>query len=266
MQDDQLFTMSRMLEIGATLRNIGEGARSMEDAARRVIDCLYNQYSDPETGKSAFVLARLFKTHPIGGLGRPQQEFAKRLLGGTCSDQVPCFTLLATRGDHEDWNSRHCSRRHIAIPLPSGEFVESSPMLARVLEQLGIDPVHLGRPQDKLERFEINRNVGLFHVADAEGSPHILDQKDFVLRYGVRSVLGFGGSLPTGDRYCVILFSRVPILVGVVRPQCTDAKQVEGERNRLPILVKGRFLGLDLERSEAQHAAEIVNTVQPVLL
>jgi hypothetical protein len=32
-----------------------------------------------------------------------------------------------------------------------------------------------------------------------------------VERYGIRSVLGFGGSLPTGDLFAIILFSKVAI-------------------------------------------------------
>ncbi len=32
-----------------------------------------------------------------------------------------------------------------------------------------------------------------------------------MLKFGVRSVLGFGGMLPLGDIFCVILFSKVAI-------------------------------------------------------
>ena len=42
----------------------------------------------------------------------------------------------------------------------------------------------------------------------AEGSPYIPAQDEFVLPYGVRSVLGFGAPLPNGDIFSVILFSK----------------------------------------------------------
>lgn len=47
-------------------------------------------------------------------------------------------------------------------------------------------------------------------MADAVGSPHIPDQ-GFVADFQVASALGFGGMLPTGDLFSVVLFSRTPI-------------------------------------------------------
>lgn len=35
-------------------------------------------------------------------------------------------------------------------------------------------------------------------------------QKDFVVPYGIVSVLGFGGFLPDGNLFAVIIFARVP--------------------------------------------------------
>jgi serine phosphatase RsbU (regulator of sigma subunit)/anti-sigma regulatory factor (Ser/Thr protein kinase) len=50
----------------------------------------------------------------------------------------------------------------------------------------------------------------VFHVPVAAGSREVPDQ-GFVRRYGVSSVLGFGGLLPDGDVFSVVLFSRVPV-------------------------------------------------------
>src|SRR5262249_11030000 len=55
------------------------------------------------------------------------------------------------------------------------------------------------------------RTFNVFHVAEAVGSPHIPAQAEFVIPHGVRSVLGFGGMLPSRDLFAVILFSRTPI-------------------------------------------------------
>ena len=43
-----------------------------------------------------------------------------------------------------------------------------------------------------------------------QGSPHVPAQ-DFVEAHGIRSALGFGGMLYTGDFYAVVLFSKTPI-------------------------------------------------------
>ena len=45
-------------------------------------------------------------------------------------------------------------------------------------------------------------------MPEAAGSPYIPAQEDFVQPVGIRSVLGFGGMLPGGDIFVVILFSR----------------------------------------------------------
>ena len=43
------------------------------------------------------------------------------------------------------------------------------------------------------------------------GSEHIPNQQTFVEQYGIRSVVGMGGLLPSGEFFAVILFSRVVI-------------------------------------------------------
>lgn len=50
-----------------------------------------------------------------------------------------------------------------------------------------------------------------FHIADAVDSPCITAQDDFVKPYGVKSVLGFGGVLSSGELFVVIMFSKVSI-------------------------------------------------------
>jgi hypothetical protein len=56
---------------------------------------------------------------------------------------------------------------------------------------------------------DANRSFNVFHVPEALGSPYVPAQRDFVERHGIRSVLGFGGMLPTGDIFAIILFSKV---------------------------------------------------------
>jgi signal transduction histidine kinase/ActR/RegA family two-component response regulator len=48
-------------------------------------------------------------------------------------------------------------------------------------------------------------------VPQAEGSPFVPDQRDFVRPAGVRSVVGTGGLLPSGELCVVILFAKVEI-------------------------------------------------------
>ncbi len=66
-------------------------------------------------------------------------------------------------------------------------------------------------PADSVLQDSLGKTYNVFHVPEALGSPYIPAQKEFVERYGVRSVLGFGGLLGDGDLFAVIMFARGPI-------------------------------------------------------
>ena len=38
-----------------------------------------------------------------------------------------------------DWNSRHASKGHRTIALPSADSVRAAPMIIRLIEELGVD-------------------------------------------------------------------------------------------------------------------------------
>jgi hypothetical protein len=53
------------------------------------------------------------------------------------------------------------------------------------------------------------KNYNVFYVGEAVGSPYIPAQRDFVIPFGIKSVLGFGGLLPSScDLFAIILFSK----------------------------------------------------------
>ena len=46
------------------------------------------------------------------------------------------------------------------------------------------------------------RQAGAFHIDDAAGSAYLPAQRDFVRRFGIQSVIGFGDVLPDNrERY-----------------------------------------------------------------
>jgi DNA-binding NtrC family response regulator len=51
--------------------------------------------------------------------------------------------------------------------------------------------------------------VEIWHLPAALGSPLVPAQKDFVVPYRIQTVLGFGGPLPSGDIFAMILFTKV---------------------------------------------------------
>lgn len=184
----------------------------MEDAANRIVRYFYDHLICKQTSQKACVLVRLFKTHPFGELDAELRQFATTMLRGEpSSPTMKCLTLLATAGERPEWNSRATSTGHKAIPLPSERAVENSPMISQLLSQLGLSFSTFLEPDPALMLDMEQSAFNVFHVPEAEGSSYVPAQKEFVLPYGIRSVLGFGGLLPMGDLFAVVLFSRVRV-------------------------------------------------------
>jgi hypothetical protein len=211
MYDLSRFTLREMTECGRALRVMGTGAGSMEEAANRIVRFLYDSLRDGR-GERGCVLARCFKTHPFGALAPALQRLAHEALGEeTAAPAMRCLTLLATAGDQPEWNARSASAGHQVIPLPSERGVARIPMIAQLIRQLGLEVGSVLQPDPAVVADLQQRTFNVFHVPDATGSPYVPAQDDFVIRFGVRSVLGFGGVLPRGDLFAVILFARVPL-------------------------------------------------------
>jgi hypothetical protein len=206
------FTVGAMLRAGIAIRRLVKGCGSLEAAAEAVVRYLHEHCVGAPDGDHACALVRFYKTHPYDGLEPELQQFAAARLGTMAPrDDMRCLTLLASVGDEEAWNSRHTSTAHKVIPLPSAEAVRSVPMVTRLIEELGLDiesvvtgPSRPAQPGD-------TRTYDVFHVERALGSPYIPAQMEFVVPYGIQSVVGFGGLLRSGEMFAVILFSRVPI-------------------------------------------------------
>jgi hypothetical protein len=209
MHDITRFSLGDMVRMSAALRVLGEGARSMEEVAGRIVRELYDDLGDPRTSRRSTALVRFYVTHAFGALDEGRQRFAASLCEGARPDPgTRCLTLLATAGDEPAWNSVAGSAGHQAIPLLGPEMVARLPMVAQLLAQLGVDLGALLTPNPGLMA-DANRSFNVFHVPEALGSPYVPAQRDFVERHGIRSVLGFGGMLPTGDIFAIILFSKV---------------------------------------------------------
>lgn len=212
MPDLATFSLADVVRCSSELRLSSSGAASMEEAADRVVSWLYERIIDGSTGQPAVALIRLFKTHPYGALESEQRQFADRLLGSHPPQPgMRCLTLLATRGQEADWNDRRKSRGHAAIPLPSEKIVENAPMISQLIAQLGVDISAILRPEPDVIVDLAQKSYNVFHVPEAKGSPYIPAQDDFVIPFGIRSVLGFGGMLPSGNLFATIMFTRTPV-------------------------------------------------------
>ena len=210
MYDLTRFKLREMTACGTALREAASGSRSMEEAANRMVRHLYDGLRSGSD--RAMVLVRFYKTHSYGDLGPELQAFADHALRDVAiTPATKCLTLLATAGDEPAWNGRTHSRGHQAIPLASAAVVDQLPMVAQLVRQFGMDIADVVQPNPALLVEHDQKTFNVFHVVEALGSPHIPAQDEFIKPYGVRSAFGFGGLLPAGDLFAVILFSRVPV-------------------------------------------------------
>lgn len=206
------FTIREATECGKVLRKIGEGAGSMEEVASRAVRLLYDSLVDGQTGMPACSLVRFFKTDAYERLDDELQGFARNMLEkGTAMPDMKCLVLLATAGERPEWNQRSGSKGHKAIPLPSEQVIHQLPMVRNLIKQLGVSVNTVIKPDPKLLLDMEQETYNVFHVADAIGSPYVPAQREFVIPYGIRSVIGFGGLLPSGDLFVIIMFLKVPV-------------------------------------------------------
>ncbi len=197
------FTIRDMTECGRALRRAGVGAKSMEDAAARIVRRLYDTLIGGQTSARACALVRFFKTHHYQGIEEELRSFARGMMGNTPpAPDMKCLVLLATAGDNLGWNARSTSQGHKAIPLPSAEVIHQIPMIRTLINQLGLQVNMLVKPDLEFLLDMEQRSYNVFHVPEALGNPAIPAQREFVIPFGIRSVLGFCGVLPSGGHLC----------------------------------------------------------------
>jgi signal transduction histidine kinase len=212
---------SALVALGARIRRIAEGQRLTTDQiAAAIVDLLYEEAA-PEVA-----LVRAYRVRVFGELPATLQARARASAGpGELSDVTRCLVLTATRGIEPAWNDVTASLRHRVLPLASEAAVRQLPMVTALLDRLHVPVQPTAEPVSQLER------ASVFYVPDAVGSPHVPVQREFVLRHGVRSVIGFGGPLPDGDAFAVVVFATTTI------PEATASElDVFGVHARLALL------------------------------
>jgi len=228
MYDITRFTLADMTNCGVSLRQICPEATSMEQAARATVRYLYENLHGPE-GR-ACALVRMYKTHPYADLPTELRDFGRELIQTeTLDEATKCLTLLATVGEEPAWNDRHASRGHKSVPLLSKQAVERFPMIAQMVQHFGIPIASLlGEAKPEILRDLDQKTYNVFYVPETHiHGPYIPAQEDFVIPYRIKSALGFGGALPSGNLFAVIMFIKVPIPMETARMFRTIAINVK---------------------------------------
>jgi len=211
-----------LLDVQDRLRAYLQATTSLEAAAAACVRSLHGEFSE------SIVLARLFVSLPFATLPEALRRKAwdvveTQALHGFVNDRTPILTLLGTYGREPAWCDRNASAHHAAIPLCSQSFVDTIPMIARMLQEMGVD-LGLGGSggggggggggnEDKhVSRILGSGWTGLFYVDDArsardEHGRRIIPAADFVERHGVRTVFGLGKAYANGSIATLIVFT-----------------------------------------------------------
>lgn len=187
--------------------------RSFEDAAQIYTSLIYERF------RNSIALLRHFITVPFHALPGENQKFVSALAALKVSNsplapQTLVLSLVGTSGVEAAWNDRRHSKGHVGIPLISSAFVETIPMMSRLLKELGVGLDWIDSHDTQIAEKTMGLMNGLFFVADASREVDakgrkIIAAQDFVAKYGVQSVFGFGGGyLGTKAISVTIIFLR----------------------------------------------------------
>jgi hypothetical protein len=201
-------TTSDISHCARELRDIGIHACSLEDVAQEIAQYLYENMTTGKGEEKAIALSRVFLVIPYKDLLPDLKSFANKLLKNEkVNPHMMCLTLLGTKGEKEDWNSRETSVGHKAIPLASENFVRNIPMISGLINQMGLE---LKDVLSDSIYYDECKTFNVFHVPLAINNP-LLPAQDFVASSNIKSVLGFGGVLQSGRLFSTIIFTKIPI-------------------------------------------------------
>ncbi len=210
-------TLKEATVIAGRMLRLGREVRSVPQVGQAVSELLYDSLRDPDSGAPAIALSRVFVTRTFPPSDDPLPADLEDLATHRCSCMAGrCLILMGSCGIKPTWCYPQLSHNYRCIALDAPDFSTRLPMFAELFRQVQISfagsaDVHVDLVLDKLETA-----FNVFHVEEVSGSQYVPIQEGFVQRYGIRSALGFGGRLPSGEGFAAILFSVVPIPAAVV--------------------------------------------------
>lgn len=208
--DESGWSWAQILDCCIRVRNAPTEAGSLAEVATTIVRELRGAFPTG-SDQSAFVLARLFTAERLEDLPERLQQLAANRSAEPLAPGTRCLTLLGTDGDLVEWQSPATSRAHQVIPLPSRDSLSRAPTVAALVRELGMDAAALLDEVDAADFDRVGTHSDVFYVADAPGVERLIPDQDLVAEHGVRSVVGFGGLLPAGRMFAVVLFSRMAI-------------------------------------------------------
>jgi hypothetical protein len=193
-------------------------------SCQRIAELLYGEF------RETVPLVRVYLTVPFSNLPKFNQDFVSSLasgngVGALLKPGTPVLSLVGTCGKEPKWNAYVSSQGHVGIPLVGSEFVDSIPMISRLLMELGVGLRWLDAPTGGVNtQLTAAALSGKFYVENAATSVDdrgrkIIPAQGFVEQYGIRSVFGVGGTyLSPSDLLAVIFFTREQLEIAQLDP------------------------------------------------
>jgi hypothetical protein len=188
------------------------GAASFEEAAQRAAASLHAAFDE------SIVLARVYATILFRELPPRERAFVQSIVGTSAAaaalrDETHVLTLMGSRGALPQWGDRHASKRHLAVPLINAHYVDGIPMIAGLMNAMGIGLEWIDQHDPEVVYRVLGRAAGLFYVEEASSAKDpigraIIPAQDFVRDHGVRTVFGIGGAYVGGTFAAIIVFCR----------------------------------------------------------
>ncbi len=181
-----------------------------EAIAQAVAEYFYDHFRLTDTGGPALLLARVSLTEPLS-LVAPALQTKMRQRHAGLEDQTQCCVLRGSCGQYGEWCRVATPVMDQCLVVEDMEFSWVRPVVAQVLRGLDRNLAEVGRWEGAGLLEDLDRVVHVVHIEEAKGHPLLQRQGEFVAQYGVRSMMGLGGRLPSGRSVCVELFSSVPV-------------------------------------------------------
>ena len=201
--------VTQLAPVLGKVKEKSSGCQTLEEAAQRVADVFYNEFSD------SIALVRMYATVPFGKLPAANSAFVSKLaqtngITHLMKDNTLVLSLLGTRGIKPAWNDRRQSQGHVGIPLASAAFIDKIPMMSRLLKEVGMDLDWIDRHDVDIVMKAMGRTSGVFYVQDArtavdQHGRKIIAAQDFVEAQQVQTVFGLAGGYATSQVFVTLI-------------------------------------------------------------
>ena len=206
------FSLHDMSEIGEALQQLELKARNIDELNDMMVQYFFDNLVDAQTGEKSSVLVRFFMTYPYSSLDTNLRKSVDQMLNGqTAPQDMKCLKLSATAGVKQEWNSTSDSKNHRVLPLLSEDMLKKNIMVHQFIHQMDIGISNVLNPDPGQSSELEGRVFNVYYVPDAVGSPYIPVQEEFVIPYEIKSAMGIGGMLPTGNLFALLIFSKTKI-------------------------------------------------------